>query len=184
MPKSALIALFAAATAMGLTVSHAADLKLEAVDITEMKAVYGQIQPRNSVLARTRLGGTLVELNVTEGDIVKAGDVIAEVKDDKIEPPIKVLPLPIKKDDMWKVESKLGTQSIKGNLKIVNDKEKIKVQGTEYETVLIEGKDVDVAGAKTTLRIWLAKDRGIVKEEFLLQGGETLLLELKNYSAK
>jgi hypothetical protein len=107
-----------------------------------------------------------------------------KVKDDKIEPPIKVLPLPIKKDETWKVESKLGTQSIKGSLKIVNDKEKIKVQGTEYETVLIEGKDVDVAGAKTTLRIWLAKDRGIVKEEFLLQGGETLLLELKNYTAK
>ncbi|EKF60934.1 RND family efflux transporter MFP subunit [Agrobacterium albertimagni AOL15] len=91
MPKSAFIALFAAATAMGLTVSHAADLKLEAVDITEMKAVYGQIQPRNSVLARTRLGGTLVELNVTEGDIVKAGDVIAEVKDDKIDFQIKAV---------------------------------------------------------------------------------------------
>jgi RND family efflux transporter MFP subunit len=91
MPKSAFIALFAAATAMGLTVSHAADLELKAVDITEMKAVYGQIQPRNSVLARTRLGGTLVELNVTEGDIVKAGDVIAEVKDDKIDFQIKAV---------------------------------------------------------------------------------------------
>ena len=91
MPKSAFIALFAAATAMGLTVSHAADLKLEAVDITEMKAVYGQIQPRNSVLARARLAGTLVQLNVTEGDIVKAGDVIAEVKDDKIDFQIKAV---------------------------------------------------------------------------------------------
>lgn len=91
MPKSAFIALFAVATAMGLTVSHAADLKLEAVDITEMKAVYGQIQPRNSVLARARLGGTLVQLNVTEGDIVKAGDVIAEVKDDKIDFQIKAV---------------------------------------------------------------------------------------------
>jgi hypothetical protein len=39
-----------------------------------------------------------------------------------------------------------------------------------------------VAGAKTTVRIWFAKDRGIVKEEFLLQGGEKLLLELKEYS--
>lgn len=91
MPKSAFIALFAAATAMGLTVSNAADLKLEAVDITEMKAVYGQIQPRNSVLARARLGGTLVQLNVTEGDIVRAGDVIAEVKDDKIDFQIKAV---------------------------------------------------------------------------------------------
>ncbi|MCS6866621.1 MAG: hypothetical protein RMJ56_02830 [Gemmataceae bacterium] len=125
------------------------------------------------------------EPKTSEWYVVRSDGIYrTKVKDDKIEPPIKVVPLPIKKDETWKVESKLGTQSIKGTLKIVNDKEKIKVQGTEYETVLIEGKDVDVAGAKTTLRIWLAKDRGIVKEEFLLQGGETLLLELKSYTAK
>lgn len=91
MQKTAFIALFAAMTAAGLTAAQAADLKLEAVSIPEMKAVYGQIQPRNSVLARARLGGTIVTLNVTEGDLVKAGDVIAEVKDDKIDFQIKAV---------------------------------------------------------------------------------------------
>ncbi len=91
MHKSAFTILFAAATTLGLTSTRAAELKLEAVDIPEMKAVYGQIQPRNSVLARARLGGTLVRLDVTEGDIVKAGDVIAEVKDDKIDFQIKAV---------------------------------------------------------------------------------------------
>lgn len=91
MQNTAFIALFAAMTAAGLTGAQAADLKLEAVSIPEMKAVYGQIQPRNSVLARARLGGTVVTLNVTEGDLVKAGDVIAEVKDDKIDFQIKAV---------------------------------------------------------------------------------------------
>jgi len=91
MQNTAFIALFAAMTAAGLTAAQAADLKLEAVSIPEMKAVYGQIQPRNSVLARARLGGTVVTLNVTEGDLVKTGDVIAEVKDDKIDFQIKAV---------------------------------------------------------------------------------------------
>jgi hypothetical protein len=105
-----------------------------------------------------------------------------KVKDDKLDPYIKVLPIPAKKDATWDVNSKLGTQTIKGTMKIVNDKEKVKVQGTDYEAVVVEGKDVDVAGAKTTVHIWFAKDRGIIKEEFLLQGGEKLSLELKDYS--
>jgi RND family efflux transporter MFP subunit len=91
MQNTAFIALFAAMTAAGLTGAQAADLKLEAVSIPEMKAVYGQIQPRNSVLARARLGGTVVTLNVTEGDLVKAGDVIANIKDDKIDFQIKAV---------------------------------------------------------------------------------------------
>ena len=91
MHNTAFIALFAAMTAAGLTAAQAADLKLETVSIPEMKAVYGQIQPRNSVLARARLGGTVVTLNVTEGDLVRAGDVIANIKDDKIDFQIKAV---------------------------------------------------------------------------------------------
>ena len=55
------------------------------------------------------------------------------------------------------------------------------VQGTPYDTVVVEGKDLDVAGAKTTVRIWFAKDRGIVKEEFVLQTGDKVTLELSKY---
>jgi RND family efflux transporter MFP subunit len=91
MQKPALIALFVAITATGVNVAGATDLTLATVSIPEMKAVYGQIQPRNTVLARARLGGTVARLTVTEGDIVKAGDVIAEVKDDKIDFQIKAV---------------------------------------------------------------------------------------------
>lgn len=68
------------------TSSFAAEtLRLDPVRIPEWKAVYGRVEARDSVSARARIGGTVVDLKVTEGDDVKAGDVIAVVKDDKID---------------------------------------------------------------------------------------------------
>lgn len=64
--------------------AEAADLPLKPMEIAETKAVYGQVQPRNSIAARARIGGTVVELTVTEGDQVKTGDILARVQDDKI----------------------------------------------------------------------------------------------------
>jgi len=123
------------------------------------------------------------EPKTTEWYVVRPDGVYrTKVKDDKLDPPIKVLPIPAKKDTTWDVNSKLGTQTIKGTMKVVSDQDKIKLFGTDYETVLVEGKDMDVAGAKTSVKIWFAKDRGIVKEEFVLQGGEKLSLELKEIS--
>lgn len=56
----------------------------KAVPLTEWKAVYGRIEPRNVVPARARIGGTVVELLVSEGDTVEAGERIAAVRDDKL----------------------------------------------------------------------------------------------------
>lgn len=68
------------------TASFAAEtLRLDPVKVAEWKAVYGRVEARDSVAARARIGGTVVDLKVTEGDDVKAGDVIAVVKDDKID---------------------------------------------------------------------------------------------------
>lgn len=69
----------------------AGNLPLEATTIVEWKAVYGQVVARDSVLARARIGGTVAELKVTEGDIVKAGDVVAVVRDDKFDFQIKAI---------------------------------------------------------------------------------------------
>lgn len=52
--------------------------------VTEWKAVYGQVEARDTVPARARIGGTLVDLFVTEGDMVAAGQRIATVRDEKI----------------------------------------------------------------------------------------------------
>ncbi len=57
---------------------------LQPTTITEWKAVYGQVEARDRIPARARLGGTLVELTVVEGDLVKAGQPIARIEDEKL----------------------------------------------------------------------------------------------------
>ncbi len=65
--------------------SLAEDVVLAPVSVTEWKAVYGRIEARSRIPARARLGGTLVSLGVSEGDVVTAGQVLAQVVDAKID---------------------------------------------------------------------------------------------------
>jgi RND family efflux transporter MFP subunit len=58
---------------------------LSAVPVTEWKAVYGTVEARDRIPARARLGGTLVELSVAEGDVVTAGQELARIVDDKLD---------------------------------------------------------------------------------------------------
>jgi hypothetical protein len=104
-----------------------------------------------------------------------------KVKEDKIEPAVKVLKLPVKKDDTWKIDSKVGSQTVKGEFKVKNDKEEVTVPAGKFEAVLVEGTDLDVAGTKTTVRQWFVKDKGIVKLMYVIQGTESLL-ELKEFT--
>jgi hypothetical protein len=122
------------------------------------------------------------EPRTTEVVTVKADGVYRiKAKEDKLDPPVKVLQLPAKKGDKWTINSKMGTQTIKGELTVVNDKEIVKTPAGEFPTVFVEGKDMDFAGSKTTVKLWFAKDRGIVKEEFKMQNGEIVTLELSKY---
>ncbi|WP_128516478.1 efflux RND transporter periplasmic adaptor subunit [Tabrizicola thermarum] len=53
--------------------------------ITDWKAVYGTVEARDRIPARARIGGTLVELTVAEGDEVTAGQELARIVDDKLD---------------------------------------------------------------------------------------------------
>ena len=57
---------------------------LRPMQVTEWKAVYGQVESRDRVPARARLGGGLVDLSVVEGDLVTAGQVIGRIEDQKL----------------------------------------------------------------------------------------------------
>ena len=63
--------------------SQAGSLTVEPVQITEWKSVYGEVETRDRVPARARIGGTIDTLDVTEGDRVDAGQQIALVEDTK-----------------------------------------------------------------------------------------------------
>ncbi|MCL6707725.1 efflux RND transporter periplasmic adaptor subunit [Pseudomonas sp. R2.Fl] len=90
-----LIALFLA-IAGSTQFARAETLRLEPVAIPEWKAVYGRVEARDTVPARARIGGTVVDLHVSEGDTVSMGDVIATVRDDKIDFQIAALDAQLK----------------------------------------------------------------------------------------
>lgn len=63
--------------------AQAESLTVEPVEIIEWKSVYGEVDTRDRVPARARIGGTIQALDVTEGDRVEAGEQIALVEDSK-----------------------------------------------------------------------------------------------------
>jgi RND family efflux transporter MFP subunit len=59
--------------------------------IADEKAVFATVESADIVPARARIGGTVTELTVKEGDAVKEGQVVATVVDDKLALQIKSL---------------------------------------------------------------------------------------------
>lgn len=53
-------------------------------DVTEWKSVFGRVEARDLIPARSRIGGTLVAVDVTEGSDVTEGQVIATIDDPKL----------------------------------------------------------------------------------------------------
>lgn len=103
-----------------------------------------------------------------------------KVKDDKIDPPVKILMTPPKKGESWDVKSKVGTQTVSGKFKIVEVGEKITVPAGTYDAVLVEGVDLDIAGTKTTVKTWYAKNVGVVKLLYKIQDSESVM-ELQKF---
>ena len=122
------------------------------------------------------------QVKASELFFVKADGVYrAKVKDDKVDPPVKILALPAKKDATWKIDSKVGAQSVKGDFKITDDKATVKVVAGEFkDVVVVESPDFDIAGTKTVIKQWFAPGKGLVKISYSIQGTESTL-ELKEY---
>lgn len=64
--------------------TQAADFVVKRVTVPEMKAVFGQVESTRVVPARARIGGSVREIVINEGDPVKEGQVIAIIGDDKL----------------------------------------------------------------------------------------------------
>lgn len=69
----------------------AAPIVLVPMSLTDWKPVYGRIEARDTLPARARIGGTLSELTVAEGDSVTAGQPIARITDDKLDFQLKAV---------------------------------------------------------------------------------------------
>ena len=79
-----------------VSLAEAGTLVVQPVAVPQWKAVYGRVEARDSLVARARVGGTLVSLDVSEGDTVKAGQRIAIVRDDKIDFQVSALDAQLK----------------------------------------------------------------------------------------
>ena len=102
------------------------------------------------------------------------------INDQKPDEPVRFLKLPPKAGDTWDVDTKIQDQAIKG--KFTLKEEKVKVGGKDYNTVVAEGKDFQIAGQKTSIKYWFAEGVGIVKLSFSLDGQEAVL-ELQKFEA-
>ena len=71
---------------MFATASYAQEssFNVEKSIVEDRKAVFATVQSVDIVAARTRIGGTIVELLVDEGSAVKAGQKVARVVDEKL----------------------------------------------------------------------------------------------------
>lgn len=76
--------ILAATMVIAAGVAQAETLVVTPQPVTEWKAVHGRVEARDRVPARARIGGTIVTLEITEGDRVDAGQTIALVRDDKL----------------------------------------------------------------------------------------------------
>lgn len=82
MYKTFLLSLFLAGPAL------AQSLEVTTTLVADHKAVFATVESVDTLTARTRIGGTIVELLVDEGDEVAAGDVLALVVNEQMAPQI------------------------------------------------------------------------------------------------
>ena len=88
MTRSILVAASLALLSQGVA---AADFTVAITQVRDPKPVFATVESRNVVSARARIGGTVADLVVVEGDTVTAGQVIASVGDDKLASQIAAL---------------------------------------------------------------------------------------------
>ena len=89
-----MIARLISSLAIGLIVGATASaqtLTIQEAIITDYRPVVGRIEASDTTMARSRLQGVVTQLSIDEGQVVKAGEVVAFIADDTIAPQINAL---------------------------------------------------------------------------------------------
>lgn len=83
--KSVFLPLVLCAMCLPIVTRAEGSLLVTPIEVTDWKAVYGRVEAKDMIPARARLGGTLVKLEVTEGDQVQAGQTLGRIVDEKLD---------------------------------------------------------------------------------------------------
>lgn len=120
------------------------------------------------------------KVSATEHVVVEADGVYREgVNGLKPDAPIKFLALPAKKDEKWTVNTKVQAQEVSGEFQIKEEDVTVPL-GTYKAATVVNGPNFKIAGMDTSIKMWFAKDVGLVKLEFKL-GGQDATLELEKF---
>ena len=99
-----LAALIVAATAQG---AAAGEFVARAQEIDDRKAVIATVEPVRQLVARARIGGTVTELKIREGDVVAAGQEVARIVDQKLSLQLQAIDSRIKSQQAARDKAKL-----------------------------------------------------------------------------
>ena len=94
-------------------------------------------------------------------------------------PPVLFLKLPPKKDETWKVDSKVGGESVKGTFKNTGE-EDVKVPAGSYKAVVVASQDLEANGVKMSVTYYFAEKVGMVKQVVEVSG-QKIIIELEKY---
>jgi hypothetical protein len=159
-----------------------------------------------------KAGGSMFVIQVAKhekiGDVVcgvletaKDGNVIAtehvgvtgdgiyrySVAGQKPDNPFRILKLPPKKGDSWKVEAKVGGQVFNGSFKL--DEAEITVPAGKYKTFAAasDGFQLDDGNGnqiKISFKFWFAEKVGLVKQTIQVADKPELVIELEKFEGK
>jgi hypothetical protein len=85
--------------------------------------------------------------------------------------PLCILKLPVKKDQTWKFDAKIATETVKGAFK--SGEEDVKVPaGTYKKAVTSFTTECELNGNKAEFKYWFAPDVGVVRQTMTIGGRE------------
>ncbi len=120
------------------------------------------------------------KVSATEHVVVEADGVYRTgVNGLKPDAPIKFLALPATKGAKWNVNTKVQAQEVSGDFQITEQDVTVPA-GTYKGATVVEGPNFKIAGMDTAIKMWFAKEVGLVKLEFKL-GGQDATLELEKF---
>jgi len=171
----------------GLALSLAADEKIKeseyypfAVGTTWNYTVNGKQKVTFRVAKHEKVGKDLTALVETVADDKVVATENVGIKDDGLyrftmagltaDPAVRILKLPAKKGDSWKVKSKVGDDEFSATFTLSEGK--VKVPAGEYDALIAETDEVTVGGVKMTIKVWYAKNVGMVKMIMKIMGNE------------